>query len=1316
MAVQLSPHPSSETLVSFARGMLADDATVEVDAHLAECPTCRHAVATAEPDSFEARLKESRRSDTTPEPPHRLDPSGWSQGSGTAYQVAPKPLSPELLSGAVELVGLPDYELIRKLGQGGMGAVYLARNTLANQQYALKVISPAFLANPGAEGRFRQEIQAAIALGHHPNIVTAATAFRHGGALILAMEYIEGHSVDEELKKRSEQLPIAHACSYVAQAALGLAHAHEKGMVHRDVKPSNLMLTKVNGKHVVKVLDFGLAKPGGSDATGLTETGWAMGTPDFVAPEQARDARRADARSDIYSLGCTLYYLLAKQPPFPGGTAVEKIMRHVGEEPASIASLRSDVPEELVEFLSRMLAKDPADRPSSAREVVKALAPYTKLKPTTVPVSPRPDSVDSAEEAVSQTGSVLIPELPSATKAAPSIPPQSRRLRAIAIGAGVAMLLVAVLIGAWAGGVFAVKTKDGTIELRDLADDAVVTVDGQQIEVSWGADRQNATIRATPGQHDIQVERDGVTAAGGKVTVLAGETTIFSARFVPDPQTPEPNPIVIPTASNLPPVSDELLVNGDCSAPKLEGWTIVQGKWFQKMHGSGLVFCAGLCWGGVLRQDVDVTNYAAAIDAGRVEFRVTGRLASFDADRSQLMMFFLDADGKELKLGYDTGQKAHRDWTSYQGADTAPAGTRLVRVELRSHMSPRPGNKECSGYLDDISLKAVIKPTSPPLVAGAFVPLFNGKDLTGFSQDGGKPGQWKVDEATLVGNAATSGTSDRTYLLTDRDYSDFVLRFEFQLDKGSESGVAVRAIPGEKMRQAGGSLYFDHPVIKLHATAPGSTQFAPTGNSYWVRDGKAPTGPDLVRPIESERWHRMQVAVHNEQCTVLLNGELVADLRLNSDQNSYRGMVPALARRSGRVGFQAHTGTIRLRNLEISPTVAEVGFVPLFNNMDLTGWEPRRSRTIRWSNENGTIVGRNSSSDLNSAGVLVSDKQFKDFHLRCEVQATTGSETAQMLLFRNNDSLVKGARRGYAMSNPAPTAPCVAQGWGYGSLYADDFQVPPHACRLAQAKHTDLGIKYGDWYQLEVIACGETIIIRVNGKQTVEFSSKQPALNRAGSIVLRCHAGVNVAFRNLMVKDLTPEEGYVPLFNGKDLTGWKETGNPGGWSVKDGEIVADAGKPTDEIGRSGWLMTEKEYTNFLLRLEFAAEFEGNSGVGFRCDPTNVRQAEVQIFDESSLGKPVPDIMRTGALHGLAAHKALPDLTRGSWHTMELEVIDRGIKVTIDGTVCLNSNLDLYVAEAQKAEKSGFWRKSGPIGLQKWYSVVRFRNIRVKELP
>jgi serine/threonine protein kinase/WD40 repeat protein len=292
----------------------------------------------------------------------------------------------QLFQGKGRDLALGPYVLLERIGEGGMGAVYKARNQFMKRLVAIKLIRKDRLANPDVVQRFYREIQAAAQV-QHPNIVVAYHADRLGEVHFLVMEYVEGGDLAKEVKKRGP-LPIAEACDYIRQAALGLHHAHERGLVHRDIKPGNLLLSR----GVIKVLDLGLARlsvAGGEQPEGeLTHEGMVMGTPDYIAPEQAYESHTVDARADVYSLGCTLYYLLSGTVPFPGGTLVQKMMKHQREEPPPLTSHRAEVPPGLVAVVARMMAKLPEARYQSAAHVALALEPFCgKPAPVAVPLA-----------------------------------------------------------------------------------------------------------------------------------------------------------------------------------------------------------------------------------------------------------------------------------------------------------------------------------------------------------------------------------------------------------------------------------------------------------------------------------------------------------------------------------------------------------------------------------------------------------------------------------------------------------------------------------------------------------------------------------------------------------------------------------------------------------------------------------------------------------------------------------------------------------------------------------------------------------------
>ena len=274
----------------------------------------------------------------------------------------------EIYEGRAKSLILGNYTLIDKIGAGGMGQVFKAEHRRMHRTVAIKVLPLATMKDPATAARFQREVEAAAKLSH-PNIVTAHDADEAGGVHFLVMEYVEGADLSALVKKNGP-LPMQKAVNYILQAARGLEFAHAEGVVHRDIKPANLLLDK---KGVVKILDMGLARIAGGDAetqAELTGTGAVMGTVDYMAPEQALSTKHADARADIYSLGCTLYYLVSGKAAYDGDTLMSKLLAH-REKP--IPALGGDASDELQAVFERMVAKKVEDRYQTMSEVIAAL-------------------------------------------------------------------------------------------------------------------------------------------------------------------------------------------------------------------------------------------------------------------------------------------------------------------------------------------------------------------------------------------------------------------------------------------------------------------------------------------------------------------------------------------------------------------------------------------------------------------------------------------------------------------------------------------------------------------------------------------------------------------------------------------------------------------------------------------------------------------------------------------------------------------------------------------------------------------------------
>jgi WD40 repeat protein/serine/threonine protein kinase len=465
-------HPGPETLRAFGEGRLPPEDAAGVEQHLADCEGCCLALAETPADSFVARLRQAR--DIPPagddEAPTRLGP-----GSAT-------PL-PAVVRIPPELAGHPRYRVLRLLGRGGMGAVYLAEHLRMGRLVALKVINDDLWRQPGALARFQQEVRAAAQLDH-PNLVAALDADQAGDLHFLVMEYVEGRNLADHLAENGP-LPLAEAADIARQAALGLQHAHERGMIHRDVKPHNLMRTAAGE---IKLLDFGLARlaavPGpdmpageGTGRTHLTAPGTIVGTPDYIAPEQGSDPRGADGRADLYSLGCTLYHLLAGQPPFPEGTVREKLARHAAEEPRSLRELRAEVPKGLAAVVAGLMAKRPEDRFPTPAAAAAALAPYARPASTAVPSRPRSRMARR----------ILLTLLLVAT-----------------LGTAAAVLL---RLSADRGREVVIETDDPDIEIT-VQGDRIVRLSDPNTGKAYRLDRDNLTLGLADGEDGLEVTLD----------------------------------------------------------------------------------------------------------------------------------------------------------------------------------------------------------------------------------------------------------------------------------------------------------------------------------------------------------------------------------------------------------------------------------------------------------------------------------------------------------------------------------------------------------------------------------------------------------------------------------------------------------------------------------------------------------------------------------------------------------------------------------------------------------------------------------------
>jgi serine/threonine protein kinase len=581
MHADVTTHPTADELAAYSLGKLNDAATLAVAEHLETCLDCRRTAADVPPDTFVGILQAARAVLPTAAPTLG-EMSSW-LGAAPSLLSGVGPQADADLVLPPELADHPRFRILRVLGRGGMGVVYLAEHRLMKQMRAVKVINQSLLNHPEALPRFHREVRTAAQLDHR-NIVRAYDAEQAGNLHLLVMEYVEGFDLAKVLERKGP-LPIPHSCHYARQAALGLQHAFERGMVHRDIKPQNLLLVPQKG--LVKVTDFGLARLASERqrGKGLTQQDAVMGTPEYMAPEQATDARTADIRADVYSLGCTLYTLLAGRTPFQEETPMRMILAHLEREAPPLHQLRPDVPPELSAAVAKMMAKDPGQRYQTPKEVAEVLAQFCKTGAKTVPaaspVAP-PAALSAGTLCAADTSSVPTAQVETATPvsaqrkgsyvppAAPSAPPWEERTTAPApqpekepqkrhapssSGGGTRHVWRLAVAGAAAivlaaGIVLSLKTPDGLLVLEIDQADAEVSVDDGKIVVRSKGEREPLEIKVKPGEHNLEVRKGDFVAYSNRVMVRSGKNASISVSLSKPPEhaigeKPAPLPIVI---------------------------------------------------------------------------------------------------------------------------------------------------------------------------------------------------------------------------------------------------------------------------------------------------------------------------------------------------------------------------------------------------------------------------------------------------------------------------------------------------------------------------------------------------------------------------------------------------------------------------------------------------------------------------------------------------------------------------------------------------------------------------------------------------
>jgi len=934
-------HPTEQTLSSFALGKLDDASSEAVNEHLEQCPDCRKRAGAMSADSF---LERVRGAQARPE-----SRAGIASPVAGPSMVTGGPSSPALPPTSTLPPGLadhPDYEILRELGRGGMGVVYLAQNKLMGRPEVLKVVGGHLVERRGVRDRFLREVQSAAKL-QHKNIVAAYSAIRLSESIVFAMEYVEGDDL-AKVVKASGPLPVVHACYFIYQAALGLQHAHERGMVHRDIKPANLILAREGKKAVVKVLDFGLAKltTESQAGSGLTREGQMLGTPEYIAPEQIRDAQSADIRADIYSLGCTFYYLLTGGPPFHGDSLWDLYQAHFSMDAGPLNLVRPEVPVELAALVAKMLAKEPGRRFQTPGEVSQALVPFFKPganlvskpgpeisrvgqaasspQPVGRPAPAQPAIVATApaaaprgpsksnRERVAWESLIELKETERSVNKAPEVeptrqPPWKKRPIALA-GSLFGLIALGVII-------IIIRDKSGRETKIIVPDDSKVVVEGP------------------PKNVEIKPPVNSPEEARG----TGGPTP--SSREAGKPSVDKPQG---PPTDNVDASDFARLFNGK----DLSGWTFPlhnQTDWTVEN-------------GSIRGSATEGGSTIATSRSDYKDFHLRMEVRTTDNLNKNLLIRASHSDGDVKYYVFWTGVLSPSDGIVYLGEYRIKRGghkfdtSQVTTDGLREITAPKlPGltkdtwqrveiiavgnefkmlvdDREVSAFQDtesrlkrgQIAIRLLkgchveihnieIKELNGQGVARhevrqrGFVSLFNGKDLTGWeSLENGS--RWKVENGVLEGRGGGFG-KPAVLVSKRRDFKNFRLRVKVRyLDAESYGRIELRCT----LTDGGSNGYFvSHGVWPT--PIPHAPPFGCVAKAIDYHYGPGPIdwqGEPKPISCETDRWYTMEVSLTKNVLTTSVDGNKLSDYT-DADETYKLGAIALVCSGdSGRVQFQ----------------------------------------------------------------------------------------------------------------------------------------------------------------------------------------------------------------------------------------------------------------------------------------------------------------------------------------------------------------------------------------------------------------------------
>jgi serine/threonine protein kinase len=1080
----------------------------------------------------------------TPDEVSRLAGALVRAGKLTAYQAA------ALAQGKAKGLVIGEYLVLEKLGQGGMGVVFKARHSPSGPVVALKILPPSFGRDGCAVDRFRREVEIASRLDH-PNVVTALDTGEVQGVHFLATEYISGYDLDR-LVTEGGPLPVDLALHCTIHAARGLAAAHAQGIIHRDVKPANVML---DDKGAVRVLDLGLARVveagnliGGSPVGSLTQSGAYMGTVDFMAPEQADDPRKVDHRADIYSLGCTLYFLLTGRPPFLGDTVLKRLMAHQERPAPSLRAARPEVTAKLEEVYLQLMAKGPAERPDSMADVIDLLEACRS-------------SPENEEEARSDLTIF-------AKRAFKRAVPRGRDRGPDA-------------------SIFARRAESEDLQWDpNLRFEDVVMDLRKEAHTEPLPEEKLPPIVSRPLPKRVRRRRSAVPYGWIGFALLGLAAVVYALRPgaapVPAPapgsSAPSPTPpgaIVASTSAPVVPLSVskatadarfERLFNGK----DLTGWKTYPGQdgyWFVEegrligRNGNSMLFTErGDFEDFHLRVEARVNSAGNSGVFFRIEYGPSSLTSTPHGYEAQIAL--------EKWIGKGPFYRTGSLW------DLAPVESRLhlpdtwFTMEViaeGNHILTKINGKDVASFIDRQRLysrghlalqcfdsatrvefrKVEIQELSAPKVtAPEFRSLFNGKDLTGWA---GAVEDFEVRDGLL---ACKRGKRGAIYEPVER--SDFVARVEFRLAPGAEGGLWIH-YPGY-----GDRAYDSMCEIQiLDDTHPSYANINPRifHGSAW---GLAAAKRGHLKALGE--WNVQEVTVRGSTVKVELNGEVILDTNLAPIRDFLEGgrPYPAKDRTSGYFGVQSGLGTnqgnVQYRKIEIRnlATPAPPAFAPLSNGSDEPsrptqdtldgtgrGWKALGQEDFvnvncdprTWSWKDGVLHGTGQPD-----GVIRTRKPFTNFELVAQWRVLRSGGSSGIVVWTKEEFLTDlkpgsymrggielqildhGFTEQYEKKTGKPADWFTTHGdvFPVGSSRMKPFPpVSPDGSRSFPSKRRSKGV--GEWNHYYVRCINGVVRLWVNGEQVSGGSGCDPA---SGYLCLESESSRPVEFRQLRIREL----------------------------------------------------------------------------------------------------------------------------------------------------------------------------------------------------